>query len=500
MDIHESPRHNAQSDLFKHLVIVGGVVAGACLLGVGVASASGGENAQLLAVAAAVMLILGAAIAYALEIPLIGIVRSAYIASFFVKCDISLFKVNETEDPSGLNLSATLFIALILLAYDHFDDDERSRVFSPTFSFLSIGLVMWAAASVFYAGPVALGMFSLGSLLTSVIIAYATASHFGRPDRIVHLIVGVGAGLLFTGLVALSQFVISWPLNLPFLGTGTEEEQAGTQSQLLARVPAFLRTPTGMAWVVSTLVPIVIAPVICRVKSFTSQQRLLLAAAGFAGIVAVILSLARGSWIGLVAALVLMIAAGWYRLSTHERKSYFVTISATLALTCVLLIPFSGRIYDRLTGDDEGAAGIRIPLMQNAIKMIEAHPIVGVGLNGYRASMTKHDDTGVFVSRAFPNPVHNVFAHITTEIGIPGGIIFCLLILVSFWESFKAMGVNDRLLFALGLGAAVGLVAFCISGMKEPGSLGSVRAPIRNCFLLFGIVMAIGRIRRSISA
>ena len=98
-----------------------------------------------------------------------------------------------------------------------------------------------------------LGGFSIVSFLTSVLIAYAVALHFSRRERMIDLVVGIAIGLLLTGAVALSQFTIDFPTNFPNFGTGTEDELLGTQSQLLSRVPAFLRTPTEMAWVVTSL-------------------------------------------------------------------------------------------------------------------------------------------------------------------------------------------------------------------------------------------------------
>jgi O-antigen ligase len=243
-----------------------------------------------------------------------------------------------------------------------------------------------------------------------------------------------------------------------------------------------------------------IAPLLTRAKGFPGWQKLILMAGASAGIVAIIVSLARGSWLALVCSLLLLMAFGWMRLPAKERKSYFVSVGAVLVLMGALLAPFSDRIYERLTGDDEGAAMIRIPLMENAINMIKDNALVGVGLNNYRATMTKYDETGVFVSQIFPNPVHNVFMHVTAEIGVPGGIIFCLMLLLAFSESVRAMLTKDRLLFALGLAGAVSIIAFSISGVKEMGSLGSTRGPMRTCFLLLGTIMAVSRVRRQQAA
>ncbi len=490
-------KFSPNSDTPKRLALIGGLVSGAGLLGMSVATAGGGSTVNTLAIGGIILFALGAFVSWALELPAIGVVRYVFIASFFFKGDLTVFKVDEVEDPSGLNLSITLILGLILVAYDHFNDGEQERVFPVLFSILLAALFVCAAVSVVVSGSTSLGGFSLLSLFTSILITFATASHFARRDRLVQLISGLGVGVLLTGLVAFTQSTFDWPTNLPFLGTGTEAEQLGTQSIELSRVPGFLRTPNGMAWVISCFVPVVLAPVICRIERFTFVQRILLLTAGFAGVVAVILTLARGSWLGLAVALILVVMLGWYRLSQDERRTYFLSASAALILTGALLTPFWPRIYDRLTEDDRGAASIRVPMMENALRMIEANPLTGVGVNGYRTEMTRYDETGIFVSQVFPNPVHNVFAHVTVEIGIPGGIIFCLLLVFAFVECLKAMTRHDRLVFGLGLGLAVALIAFAISGFKEPASLGSVRAPMRTFFLLIGIVMALARMQRA---
>lgn len=482
------------TEIIKQFALVAGLFVGACLLGAVVI----GAGSQTLIFGALVIFVIGTAVCFALDFPVITAVRFAFIASFFFKADVSLMKIDEIEDPSGFNLSLTLLTALILLVSDQFTDETREKVFPTSFSVILGSLFVCAVVSVIYGSSNLLGWFSVWSFLTSILIAFAIASHFSRRERLIHLVSGVAGGLLFTGFISATQYFLDFPTNLAAFGTGTEEELLGTQSQLLSRVPAFLRTPTEMAWIISALIPLVLAPIICRVKNFESFRKILFWSAVMAGIVAVILSLARGSWISLLVAVAILILFGWIRLSKSEKRNYFFSIGGAGILVCVLLTPFSARIYERLTADDEGSALIRVPLMETAVRMIEDNALVGVGLNGYRANMDRYDETEIFVTKVFPNPVHNVFAHITAEIGVPGGIIFCLLICAALFECFKAMQSKDRLLFAIALGVFAGLMAFVISAMKEPGSLGSVRPPMRTLFLLFGTILAVSRIRRQL--
>ncbi len=491
-------KHNNFQKIFKHLILVGVLMVGACLLGVLVINAGDGGQSKTLAAGAVALCGIGAVICLALELPLITGVRYLFLATFFIKLDFNVYKLDELEDPSGLNFSLTLLTAVSLLVYDHFTDSSREKIFPATFSIGVSALLLSAVVSVVCNDSNALGWFSVWSFLTSIAIAYAMASHFSRRERMVELIVGVAVGLLFTGIVAFSQHTFDFPTNLPLLGTGTEDELVGTQVEVLSRAQSFLRTPTEMAWVISMFIPVVLAPLIGCAGTFKYWQKLILPAGLVCGSTAIILSLARGSWIGFVISVGAVLLGGWYGLGKKEKKTYFSAVGATVCLALVFLAPFAGRIIERLTEDDEGSAMIRIPLMETAVRIIGDNPLVGVGMNNYRTAMPKYDETAIFVSKAFPNPVHNVFAHITAEIGIPGGIIFTLLIAVALFECYKAKDDSDRLLFAVALGVAAGLLAFVISGIKEPGSLGSGRPPLRTLFFLFGVILAVSRLRRQL--
>lgn len=496
MQFRTHTRNSTFSDVKRQPAYVLGLHVAACILGMAVVSIGSGSNSTFLGIGVLGLFAVAGGTLLLLDISFMALIRFAFVASFFFKADMMLFKVDEIEDPSGLNVSLLLATSLCLLVYDHFLDDDSERVLPLSATIFLIGLIVCIAASVIFTGLTPLKGFSFLSFLTSALVAYVTASHFSDLERIKELVIMIALGLVFTGVAALSQYAFEWPTNLSSLGTGTEEELLGTQSILLARVPAFLRTPNGMALVVSSLIPLILAPAVFRVRSFATSQRILLIGGTAVGIIAVILSLARGSWIALVVAIALLFLFGCYRLPSKERTSFIASTAAVVVLAGVMIIPFGDRIYDRIAEDDQGSAAIRVPMMETALRMIEENPILGVGPSGYRSNMTRYDETSIFVTQVFSAPVHNVFAHVTSEIGIPGGILFCLLILAALVECFRSTTLDDRLVSALAIGTAVGLVAFIISALKEPGSIGSVRPPMRTLFLLLGVAFAISRIRR----
>jgi O-antigen ligase len=478
----------------RQSALIAAAVCAACLIGA--LTAFGGTESGILISAPAILCVLGLMTALVLDAPIAAAVRVAFVASFFFKADVNLFKIDEIEDPSGFNLSLTFVTAAMLIVYDQFSDQRERSVFTLPFAIPLLALFISAVVSVIYGGSEMLGWYSVWSFFCSIVVAYAVASHFADRERLLSLVTGIAAGILFTGLAAASQYLIEFPTNLDFFGTGTEGEMSGTQSEELSRVPAFLRTPTEMAWVISSLMPIAIAALLSHDKGIRNWRQALVSAAIGAGIVAVILSLARGSWIATVVSVPIVFGLGWLRLSAREKRGYLLSTIAVVLFGAIVFLPLAPRVYDRLTADDSGSAMIRLPLMETALRMIEDNAIVGVGLNGYRANMTRYDETQIFVSRVFPNPVHNVFAHVTAEIGIPGGIFFGLLIVAASFEAFRALGSRDRLVFAVALGILAGLVAFVMSAIKEPGSLGSVRPGVRTLFLLLGAAMAVSRIRR----
>lgn len=470
----------------------------ACAVGIGIAALGSGSENALIGISAITVVFFAVIVSLIYDFPVIFLTEILFVASFFFKGDVTILKIDEVEDPSGLNISLTFVCAVFIFLSGFYTRKHKkdSSVFPVSFSILLSALTISAALSAFYGTNGKLGWFNFLSYLSSVFICFVVASHFGNREKLKQLVLGIALGISFTGLTAVSQFLIDFP-KIPFFGTGTEDELLWTQSELFSRVSAFLRTPTEMGWVISTLIPIIIAPIIGFAKDFSWLQRVFLAISAGLGITAIILSLARGSWIALIVGIGIIILLAWKNWEVSERKSYFAAIGGLVLLGSLVLAPFGSRIYERLTTDDGNSAAVRIPLMKVAWNIIEDNPLIGIGLSGYRTEMYRYDDTKEHVTQIFPGTVHNSFAHITAEIGIPGGILFILLLLLGAFECWQTMIARDKLLFALALGAFAGIVAYAISALKEPGGLGSTRPPVRTLFILLGFIMATRNCRKS---
>jgi putative inorganic carbon (HCO3(-)) transporter len=154
----------------------------------------------------------------------------------------------------------------------------------------------------------------------------------------------------------------------------------------------------------------------------------------------------------------------------------------------LLCLPFVQPIYVRLTEDDRGSAYARVSTVEVATAMVRDHPWLGLGLNSYYEEARRYDRTPDLISEEL-FAVHNFYFHIAAETGLPGVLLFVLLHLLAAWQGWRARRGADPFLRALALGLLCGQAAFLLTGLKEPGTLGSWL--LQDTFLLWGLLLAV---------
>lgn len=108
------------------------------------------------------------------------------------------------------------------------------------------------------------------------------------------------------------------------------------------------------------------------------------------------------------------------------------------------LLPISGK-----------SAEDRISLLQMGLEVIERHPLVGMGLNNF--------------GRVSPQPVHNAYFQLITEIGIVPGVVLCLIFF--FILARLVLGVVNTApgpLQQAGKGMLLAFMALVVHFMFEP--------------------------------
>ncbi len=431
----------------------------------------------------------------ATRLPIVPILCAALLATFFFRFEINLFPVfTEYGAAWGLNVSLQLIVCVLLsLAYwIELRTKPTSTERLPLFFSLSAGFLwLWAMLSVVYGKEKWLGICGLWMLTSCLLLAWILPAHFSVKNRLQMILTVIAVGLIVNGLISFAQYKlgnIGW---LRLMGGVREEWQQSIGEGEVPRATGLIQSANAFAWLLVSVMPLFVAQLLLRSAELRWREKALYAAAILCGGLGLILSFARGSWGSFALAIVIVIALSWWVMPPDQRRTLMLKLLGVGLLLSVMSLPFAGLIVTRLTEDDRGSAESRLTMAHIAVKIIQAYPLVGVGVNSYEAEMRRFDDTSEFISDWFPYPVHNIYLHIAGESGIPGVLCFLFLIGGSFWRAFVLLRRAPLFYQTIIIGVVAGLIAFLLTGTKEPSALGS--ATFRTLFFLFGLVLAVER-------
>lgn len=103
----------------------------------------------------------------------------------------------------------------------------------------------------------------------------------------------------------------------------------------------------------------------------------------------------------------------------------------------------------------EKSAEDRVGLLQLGFDVVERHPLIGIGLNNF--------------GRLSPQPVHNAYMQMTTEIGVVPGVLLCLILLLILCRLLIGTAATPvgRVRQA-GQGVLLGFMALAVHFLFEP--------------------------------
>ena len=216
-------------------------------------------------------------------------------------------------------------------------------------------------------------------------------------------------------------------------------------------------------------------------------HRLLAVAAFMFGTAGLLLTQSRGGWIACgVGVAILVVAAirrGWL--------SFGVPLGAS-PFALLLAVALQDFILARAIGDDEGSARSRIPLNWLALRIIEDHPLIGIGANNYVLGMAEY---------ATPNfseyagdwlfVVHNKYLLVWAETGLVGLLAFLGFLLATLWNGWAGWQLRDRLLSPFALGLVAAMVGHLVHMQVD---FFSGRPQLQTLWLSAALITAIARI------
>jgi putative inorganic carbon (hco3(-)) transporter len=174
-------------------------------------------------------------------------------------------------------------------------------------------------------------------------------------------------------------------------------------------------------------------------------------------ILAVTFCASRGGFLGLVGAALCLV---WH--TKRKVRNLVLLIALVLPLSLALPISPLHRLLDSST--DYGSTQYHLEAWKASLRMIEAHPIAGIGLGNIRLLMPLYAAPGTNIH--VQSMSHNMFIEIAAELGLPALLIF----LGIFWFTYRTLGKLRRsssthpLIRETASALQAGLVGFAVAG------------------------------------
>jgi putative inorganic carbon (HCO3(-)) transporter len=150
------------------------------------------------------------------------------------------------------------------------------------------------------------------------------------------------------------------------------------------------------------------------------------------------------------------------------------------AVRCALLVAFGAllalapaglwqrfesiRLLGSPVNGDETAAQARLELFVAGLGMVESHPLLGVGLDGFKAAAPSYDRR--LRESGTQYIAHNTYLQVAAETGLPGLLLFVALMAAGFGNC-RAAGRCARDPALAGFAAAIrlALLAYAVAGL-----------------------------------
>lgn len=265
--------------------------------------------------------------------------------------------------------------------------------------------------------------------------------------------------------------LVAWGLSLmavPLAVSGVKQYLSGNfiagakVERIVGYEAALTANPNDLALMLNLILPLSVALLLANRRP--TVRILLLAIIGLE-ISVVILTFSRGGFLTLVTIFVTYL----WRLLKRPERSWALAL-LVLTLVCVPLLPSSyierlSTITD-IESDPTGSAQARWRDTIAAVRFMLENPIVGAGVG--MNILALNEERGLLWTL-----VHNVYLEYAVELGIPGLVLF-LLLLVGCIKSAKFVQRRSgglpalRDLFYLAEGIQTSLVAFAVSALFYP--------------------------------
>ncbi len=306
------------------------------------------------------------------------------------------------------------------------------------FGILLAAQAVWLVVATAFSKDVALSFggggwrrFGLVSQVAVLVVAWIAAQYTaGRPDRVQYLLRAIAVAGILAALYGIAQYFGWDPLLDP------RAYHIGDPPLTIVRPPSTLGYVSYFA---TYLLTVIFAGVVLALLEKSPAWKIVGAAAGLLGTLALILTGTRAAMLGLFAGVVVL--AFCLRPRIRARTAVAAGLAA-LALFAGFYFSPAGRLLRNralwFLGDPAG--GSRLLLWRDAIRMASSRWLVGFGPETFSIWFPHYQSAEL--ARQYPTfyqeSPHNIFLDMLVDQGSPSALILVAMTVLGFYAAWKA--------------------------------------------------------------
>ncbi len=315
----------------------------------------------------------------------------------------------------------------------------------PGLTYVLMLFVGWAAVSVSWAEIEGVALNSVMRYALNILLVPIAYTAIRSEDDAVRVLGALVVGATFAG--------VSGIISAPTAGASDAIRATGTVGDANELAAGLV---LGLGIAVAFLANRHLPPVV----------RALAGGAAAICLVGVLLSLSRGGLLGIGGATLAAVAVG------GRWRGRVAAVAGAVVLLAVGYFSFLAPAPAKERVTNVGGGTGRLDLWTVAERMIDAHPIRGVGTGQYPNTSVHYLLEPGAIKRAdyilsAPKVAHNTYLNITAELGIVGGLLFAGLVATCLWCTLRAARIlrdtGDERLEILVRGFAVGLIGYLVT-------------------------------------
>ena len=390
------------------------------------------------------------------------------IVSFVIFLDYHVINIDNMATFHGLTISILdIFLVLLILRKILFRDQNPN--ITPDKNNLSIQSKLMAgillaifSVSIIGSQNMSLTLFGLIQHVKMVVLFFFIANDVNSENDFKFISYSFTCALALISLYCIAQYVTKINFTISF--------QVKTRA-LWYKGGFAPAGPTGSSNItggqIVTLLPFCLLAVM---KSKNHYLRIFAIITTIFGIISLVLTQTRAAWgiLGFVFIVFLCLVC-WKKLLKVRYVIFILSFLAIIGI--VFLMKFLDKMSLNDISDPQNLIA-RLNLMKTGFRMIEAHPLIGIGLNNYNEVMMEY--VPLVFSGEWQYLIHNKYVLIWSETGTLGFIIYLLFIITIYRNIIYFISNQSSNISLIGISILCSLIAFNLHMLFESYAGGAI--------------------------